>query len=304
MAFLPVADGVLVRTSRRMRTTTTLILGRAAGRGLRPALLVDPAWEADELAAIADELDAREVEVVAGLATHAHHDHLLWHPRYGEAPRWASPATVAAARARRRALLAELTADAAYPADVLELFGGVVASPSDHVPDPAGVLPETVLVVHDAHAPGHTALWLPAAGVLVAGDMLSDVETPLPFDTSETAADLAAYGDGLDRLAPWVARARVVVPGHGTPSSVPGAWSPAERLDADRRYLDAVLAGRPVDDPRLADPGMLEEHERAVRVAARARGGSAEGGEHRSGRGGGQGDQHERGQALPERPHG
>src|SRR3546814_17542807 len=36
--------------------------------------------------------------------------------------------------------------------------------------------PEAVLVTHDAHASGHSALHLPELGVLVAGDMGSDIE--------------------------------------------------------------------------------------------------------------------------------
>lgn len=295
MAFEPVADGVLVRTSRRMSTTTTLVLGPRDRDGVRPGLLVDPAWEADELEAIADEIEVLGVRVVAGLATHAHHDHLLWHPRYGAGVvRWAAASTVREVVTRRDALVAELTADAAYPDEVLDLFGHVAALPDDAVPDQDGVLPETRVVVHDGHARGHTALWLPGPRVLVAGDMLSDAEIPLPFDPD----DLHAYLDGLDRLAPYAARAEVLVPGHGSPSSQPGVWSPIERVDADRRYLDAVLTGRRVDDPRLADPAMLAEHEHVMRVA------SAEAREHRTGRGGGERDQDERRQALPERsPH-
>ena len=85
MGFVPVVDGdgdveeVLVRTSRRLSTTSTLVLAPPAGGadGARAALLVDPAWEPDELVAIADEVRARGARLVAGFATHAHHDHLL-----------------------------------------------------------------------------------------------------------------------------------------------------------------------------------------------------------------------------------
>jgi glyoxylase-like metal-dependent hydrolase (beta-lactamase superfamily II) len=67
-------------------------------------------------------------------------------------------------------------------------------------------------VFHDGHAPGHTALWLPERRVLIVGDMLSDIELPLPFFPD----DLPAYLDSLDRLAPLASRAAVIVPGHGT----------------------------------------------------------------------------------------
>ncbi|GAB4085621.1 hypothetical protein GCM10028784_22510 [Myceligenerans cantabricum] len=289
MTFTAVADGVLVRTGRRLSTTTTLALGprpdpprpdpagsAAAGRAgsartaalARPALLVDPSWDPDELEAIADDAGSLGVRVAAGLATHAHHDHLLWHPRYGaDVPRWASPGTAAAVAARGPELSRALAddADRPYPDAVLALFGQVTGLPDggyphrSSIPDPAGVLPRHEVVIHDAHAPGHSALWLPEAGVLVAGDMLSDVEIPLPFDPD----DVGAYVAGLDRLAPYVRAASVLVPGHGTPSC-----APAERLDADRRYLDAVLAGRDPDDPRLRNPGMAAEHARVREIVS------------------------------------
>jgi hypothetical protein len=115
-AFEPVADGVLVATSSRMSTTTTLFV--AGGRGL----LVDPAWLPHGLEAIADELDAREVRVTAGFSTNPHHDHLLWHPRYGDVPRWASERGAAACE-HSVELLQQL--GPGYPDDVLPLVGQV-----------------------------------------------------------------------------------------------------------------------------------------------------------------------------------
>jgi hypothetical protein len=46
--------------------------------------------------------------------------------------------------------------------------------------------------------------------------------------------------------------------------------TPVERLDADRRYLDDVLAGRTPSDQRLGNPGMREEYEHLVRMVAEA----------------------------------
>ncbi|PRZ02739.1 hypothetical protein BCE75_11710 [Isoptericola sp. CG 20/1183] len=91
------------------------------------------------------------------------------------------------------------------------------------------------VVEHDGHAPGHAALWLPDTGVLLAGDMLSDVEPPLPFDEITGRTDVASYRAGLDRLAPYVARAAVLVPGHGTVTT-----EPLRRLEKDLRLLAAM----------------------------------------------------------------
>jgi len=248
---LEVADGVLVATSRVMSTTSTILWRDGE------ALLVDPAWLPDELDALADELVARGLRVVGGFATHAHHDHLLWHPRFGSAPRWASAATAALARDERDDLVAALGGD--FPRELVALMGRVEGVDAAIPPSsaPPGFAPE--LVVHDGHAPGHTALWLAEQRVLIAGDMLSDLELPLPFAPD----DLPSYRAALDRLAPYVSQAAVVIPGHG----MPGADASA-RLDADRRYLGEVCAGRVPDDPRLGNPGMAEEYERLKRMLA------------------------------------
>lgn len=254
MPFTRVTDDVFVTTSRKMSTTSTLFA--AEGRGV----LVDPAWLPDELAAIADELEERGIRVTSGFSTHPHHDHLLWHPRFGDAPRWASGGGAAAAREYAAELLVQLGAD--FPDELVALFGLVEPVPDDVLPAPFGsdaAAERFEVIAHDGHAPGHAALWAPDRGVLVAGDMLSDVELPLPFWPD----DLPAYLAGLDTLAPYVARAAVLVPGHGSPS-----FAPLERLDADRRYLDDVISGRVPGDARLANPGMRAEYEHLVRLVA------------------------------------
>lgn len=240
-----VARGVHVATSRQYTTTSTVVVDGGA------ALLVDPAWDPDELDGLAQTLEARAWRVELALATHAHHDHLLWHPRYGAAPRYASAATVALARQHREALVAALGPD--WPEDLRRQVGLVQVTPSDL--SFAGASVE--LVVHDGHAPGHTAVWLERQRVLVAGDMLSDVELPLPLEPD----DLPAYLAGLDTLAPYVAACEVLVPGHGTPTT-----DAQVRLDADRRYLEALMAGGDPPDPRRGCAGMEEVHERLLAV--------------------------------------
>jgi glyoxylase-like metal-dependent hydrolase (beta-lactamase superfamily II) len=250
-----VAAGAFVFTSRREQTTSTVII--AAGPpsdGLR-ALLVDPAWEPDELAAIAAFLRGRAATVTAGFATHSHEDHVLWHPDFGAAPRWASAVTAANARWHRRQLIEALAVgDSPWPPELAKLVGRLAALPSAPdgpvlVPDPFGAgggggSDEPVeVIVHDAHLPGHSALWLPNRGVLLAGDMFSDVEPPLPFEANRVAYE--AYRDGLDALAPYVTQADVVVPGHGRPADRATA---AQRLDADRRQIDALIATSGRDD--------------------------------------------------------
>jgi len=63
-----VARGVYVATSRRYATTSTVVVSGDA------ALLVDPAWDADELGDLADNLSDLGVTGTAGLSTHVHYD--------------------------------------------------------------------------------------------------------------------------------------------------------------------------------------------------------------------------------------
>ena len=161
------------------------------------------------------------------------------------------------------------------------MIAEAAAAASGHDPDLLGRLltvpgpgesipwdgPRAHLVAHDGHAPGHAAIWLPDSGVLVAGDMLSDVEIPL-LDLG--AADpLGGYRAGLDRLAS-VPGIRLLVPGHG---HVGDAAALRARLAMDVGYLHAVQAGQDADDPRLLGPSaawLRSEHirQRGISVPA------------------------------------
>lgn len=210
----------------------------------------------DELESLAAGLVVRGLDVIGGFATHAHHDHLLWDPRFGKAPRWSSAATAQLASSEREALVGHLGQE--FPPALVDLMGRV-SGVDARLPDesvPAGV--DIELIVHDGHAPGHTALWLPRQKVLIAGDMLSDVELPLPFFPD----DLPAYLNALDLLAPFAAEASVVIPGHGTVGG-----DALLRLDADRRYIDDVLTRGDSDDRRVHNPGMGEEHAHMKQLA-------------------------------------
>lgn len=234
--------GVWVATSRRYATTSTVLLD---GRG--GAVVVDPAWDPDELAAIPADLLVLGVRCVAGLATHEHYDHVLWHPDLGTVPRWSTPGTVDHLSQDRDALLAPL-AEFLSP-DLIAIAGRLDPLPGDELPWTG---PTTQVVVHDAHAPSHLALFIEDSGVLVVGDMLSDVELPMPAQGDRT---LVTYLTGLECLRAIVGRAKWVIPGHGTPTGDPMA-----RFDADLRYLDALLTGRESDDIRILDPVNADLH--------------------------------------------
>lgn len=246
-----IAPGVLVATAEFAATTSTVVAGPGGG-----CLVIDPGVSVAELAGLAADLRAAGLTPVAGLATHAHWDHLLWSADLGDVPRYAAPAAVAALAAGRDEAAAELAAGA--PGHDLSLFGRVTPLPAGAVIPWGG--PEARVIVHDGHAPGHAAVLLPGSGVLVAGDMLSDTEIPL-LDLA--APDpLGSYRDGLGLLAAAAPAARWLVPGHG---HVTGAAGLRARLDADFRYLDRLAAGRPFADSRAAGGWLRDWHDRQLR---------------------------------------
>src|SRR5215217_7356272 len=94
-----VADGVWVRQSEWVWSNAVVVRGEG---GL---ILVDPGIDGSDLNQLADDVDRLGIPVVAGFSTHLHWDHLLWHSRFGDVPRYAMRAAAQAAphvRWRRR----------------------------------------------------------------------------------------------------------------------------------------------------------------------------------------------------------
>lgn len=246
-----VAEGVWVAQSRRYDTNSTVLLDGHGG-----ALVIDPAWDPDELAAIPADLAALGVRCVAGLSTHVHYDHVMWHPDLGDVPRWATAGTVAMVEADRDAVVAPLHRD--LHDDLVDIAARDLRPIDGELLEWSG--PTAVVHVHNAHAPHHLALELPDLGLLVSGDMLSDVELPMP---DRDDVDLTTYRTGLESLTDVVRRSRLQVPGHGSVGD-----DPAHRHAADLRYLDDLEARGASDDPRTALDGMADLHAANVRRAA------------------------------------
>ena len=135
----------------------------------------------------------------------------------------------------------------------LDGLGGITGLPDGTVEIPWDG-PRVRIVEHAAHAPGHAALLVEERGVLVAGDMLSDVLVPM-LDLMGAASPIDDYLAGLNRLDSVAGAVDVVVPGHG---NVGRAGAARERIDRDRAYLQALRDGSEPDDPRIgpsAQPG-------------------------------------------------
>ena len=241
MALVQVSDHCWVSTSGFCQSNT-VVIGGAGG-----VLLVDPGVMGSELAALADDLDAAGLVPVAGFSTHPHWDHLLWAAGLGSPPRWATSRAVAHARANHDDARAK--ADRQTTGNDLGLLGVLTPLPSGSTTVPWDG-PVVQVVEHDGHAPGHAGLYVVADDLLVAGDMLSDVEVPL-LDLKSGAADpLDDYRRGLSALESACGPgSRVLVPGHGSVATGPGVRA---RFVADRGYLDALAQGVDTHDTRLA----------------------------------------------------
>jgi len=244
-----VADGVWVRQSEWVWTNSIVV------RGDDGLIVVDPGIEGAELEELADDLERLGIPVVAGFSTHPHFDHLLWHSRFGDVPRYATAAGAQVAsenRERAQAMAAESASGVP-----LELVALVTPLPADGGPVPGEI------IEHQAHAVGHAAILLADRRVLLAGDMLSDVLIPL-FDSRQDD-QVGAYEAALDRLGEAVGRVDVVVPGHGAVAEGPEV---AARLAADRAYIDALRRGEDPADARLG-PDWLPIHQSNLEQARR-----------------------------------
>ena len=228
-----VADRVWVRQSEWVWTNSIVVHGE---HGL---VLVDPGIHGSELNQLADDVDRLGIPVVAGFSTHPHWDHLLWHSRFGDVPRYATAAGAKFADETREQQLEGPGEDGG--SDVpLELIALVTPLPADGGPVPGEI------IEHQAHAVGHAAILLADLGVLLAGDMLSDVLIPL-FDPRQDD-QVGAYETALDRLDEAAKHVDVMVPGHGAVAKGPEV---AARLAADRAYIEGLRRGEEPVDARL-----------------------------------------------------
>ena len=239
-----VAEGVLTHQSELLQNNAVVVHGRAG------VLLIDAGITGDEMACLANDLGELGQPVVAGFSTHPDWDHVLWHAELGEAPRYGT--------ARCAASMRDLLSNADWKARVaeglppeiaeeipLDLFGLITGLPAG-----TGQVPwdgrEVRIIEHPAHAEGHAALLIEESGVLVAGDMLSDILVPFP--DMGAANPIEDYLVGLQLLEDVADEVDALIPGHG---SVARADQVLARIELDRAYVHALRDGHAHDDPRL-----------------------------------------------------
>jgi glyoxylase-like metal-dependent hydrolase (beta-lactamase superfamily II) len=248
-----VAEGVQVHQSELIANNTVVVHGRTG------VLVIDPGITNSEMSCLASDLRKMGQPVAAGFATHPDWDHVLWHAELGEAPRYGT----ARCAAHMQDLLSNpdwktRVADGLPPEIAeetpLDLFGLITGLPAETAQIPWDG-PAVRIIEHPAHAPGHAALLIEEPGVLVAGDMLSDVLIPMLDDLNSTNDPIEEYLVGLRLLEDVADNVDVLIPGHG---SVAEADQLQARFGQDRAYVYALRDGDAPNDPRIgpsAKPG-------------------------------------------------
>jgi glyoxylase-like metal-dependent hydrolase (beta-lactamase superfamily II) len=239
-----VAEGVLIHESEFLQSNAVVVQGRAG------VLLIDPGIRGGEMAALANDLRDLGQPVAAGFSTHPHWDHLLWHPELGEAPRYGTARCAADIRALLsnadwKTQVAEVLPPEYAEEIPLDLLGQITGLPAGATRIPWDG-PHVQIIEHQAHAPGHAAVWIEERGVLVAGDMVSDILIPfLDLSAADPIEDYLAALLLLEGVADGV---DVFITGHG---SAGGADQIRRRIEQDRDYVQALRDGSAGHDPRV-----------------------------------------------------
>jgi hydroxyacylglutathione hydrolase len=253
--------GIHVRQSAAFQMNSTALIDAAH------TVLVDPGVLPSELDDIATRVRSAAPAEITIVFTHAHWDHVLGRPW------WPAAHTIAHDR---------------FPADLERTMGrvheeerAVAAQHGETWAKPfERFQPKERLsglrftrigpwraVFRDAfgHSPSQLSLHLPEQRVLIAADMLSDIEIPILLD-----AGPAVYLETLRTLLPVASGDAIetLVPGHGTIAR--GMEAVAERFRRDLTYLDALdrgtrercAAGATLEDVRRELAGMsdVERH--------------------------------------------
>jgi glyoxylase-like metal-dependent hydrolase (beta-lactamase superfamily II) len=263
-----VAAGVLIHESEFCQSNAVVVQGRAG------VLLIDPGVLGHEMACLAIDLSDAGQTVVAGFSTHPHWDHLLWHASLGAAPRYGTARCAAIVRERLSDAGAKARVAGLIPPDIVEhvpldLLGLITGLPTEAARIPWEG-PQVQIIEHQAHAPGHAALLIEERGILVAGDMLSDVLIPM-LDLNGTTDPFEDYLAALRLFEEVAGDVDALVPGHG---SIGGSDQVRVRIDQDRAYVHALRDADVPSDPRIGPSATYQDwlpgvHERQLRRLAR-----------------------------------
>jgi hydroxyacylglutathione hydrolase len=232
-AWTDLGGGVRVRRSRAYAMNSVLLLDPAH------VVLVDPGVlpsELDDLVAATARTGAADVTLVF---THSHWDHVLGRAWWPRAATVAHSAFAAAIARDAGAILADADACTRGLGEPWERgFAPFVPDVATHGETGVTRGPWR-FVLRDApgHCDDHVTVHVPARRLLVAGDLLSDLE--IPWLDREPAAYRRTVED-VGRLVESGA-VETLVPGHGVIAR--GAAAVRARVRRDLRYLEALEEG-------------------------------------------------------------
>jgi hydroxyacylglutathione hydrolase len=245
---------VRVRQSRAFWMNSLLLLDP------RHTVIVDPGVLPSELDDLAAEVGAAHPERVTLLFSHGHWDHVLGRPWWPGAASLAHARFAAEVGAGEAGIRREAESLAAKHGEAwrrgFEAFEPDLAIEGER----EIALGPWTLVLRDApgHAPSQLSAHLPAARLLFAADMLSDIEIPM------LDGPCATYRRTLESLVTLFESGAVetLVPGHG--SVARGAAACTARLVRDTLYLamleagvrEARARGRTLEETQAALEGM------------------------------------------------
>lgn len=252
-AWTDLGSGVRLRRSRLYRMNSVVLEEPGHVAVVDPGILPS---EIDDLAAAT--VSARSVTLIF---THGDWDHVLGRPRWPGAVTVGHDALAAELRHNRDAIGREADRVAGEA-------GEKYARPFEPFrPDEAlSGLRATRLgsrhaVYRDAfgHSASMLSLHLPESRLLIAGDMLSDIEIPM---LAESPQALAHYRRTLQELVPLAEHGAIatLVPGHGSPAR---GSEVRERIRRDLAYLE-TLAGVAARAAQAARKGAAGAAERAA----------------------------------------
>ena len=246
-----VAEGVLIHESEFLQSNSVVVQGQDG------VLLIDPGITGDEMTDLANDLRELGNPVLAGFSTHPHWDHVLWHSNFGDVPRYGTVRCAASMRDLRSNVDWKDRVSGVLPPEFAEeipvdLLGLIIGLPAEAARVPWDG-PNIRILEHQAHAQGHAALLIEGRGVLVAGDMLSDIL--MPFLDLKAANPIEDYLTALRLLESVADDVDAVIPGHG---SVGGAEQLRARIKQDRAYVEALRDGGVPDDPRVGPTATLD----------------------------------------------
>lgn len=197
------------------------------------AIVYDTHTSLDHARAIRRHLKALGVTKIRVVLSHWHTDHIAGNEAFADCEIIALEKTAAAMAANREKLetgsppIAPVVMPTTIFADRFELEIGA----------------RKITLLHfDIHSADGCVLWIPAEGILLAGDTVEDTVTYIS-EAEHTAIHIAE----LSRLQ--ALRPRHILPDHGDPAILEAGGYDTGLIEANRGYLERLLAR--IGDPEL-----------------------------------------------------